>query len=361
MAKPSFQDALVRALATADLQALGPLLTEEALAEYITQGDEGLQTRAAELTEAFGWLPFLAELDAETVAGWKVAQATKAQTSLDEEWKATWAKLPEVAQNQLDAGSFKLDFLKSRAVEVCSREDCKRPLEATIAAVPPGSPAQPPRPFVPLAEVQVNGRSTNTVAVYVLAAEGIVEARKTARARPSQLYQVLVADESSQAVLLGWGEMARILYSATHGKVGSRFSVTMVGCSARSAKAGMLEVLFGIGGKMQVIAADAAGCPSPEFTGLEHLADIADWGIVNIRGRLLETEVRNFKLVDDTGLCVRVHAEKQMTAAEGSRLELLMCTKSSRFSNVGLSSFSKVTEVASDDTSPLPSRVIFAL
>ena len=96
-------------------------------------------------------------------------------------------------------------------------------------------------------------------------------------------------------------------------------------------------------------SASVARC---KFTGLEHLADIAEWGIVNIRGRLLETEVRNFKLVDDTGLCVRVHAEKQMTAAEGSRLELLMCTKSSRFSNVGLSSFSKVTEVASDDTSP---------
>ena len=112
---------------------------------------------------------------------------------------------------------------------------------------------------------------------------------------------------------------------------------------------------------MEIIAADKAGCPTPEFTGLEHLAEIGDWGVVNIRGRLLETELRNFKLVDDTGLCVRVHAEKQITAAEGSRLELLMCTKSSRFSNVGLSSFSKVTEVASDDTSPLPSRVIFAL
>ena len=75
MAKPSFHDALVRALAAEDLQALGPLMTEEALAEYIGQADEGLQTRAAELTEAFGWLPFLAELDAKTVAGWKVEQA----------------------------------------------------------------------------------------------------------------------------------------------------------------------------------------------------------------------------------------------------------------------------------------------
>ena len=60
-------------------------MTEEALDEYIGQADQGLQTRAAELTEAFAWLPCLAELDAKMVAGWKVEQANKAQTSLDEE------------------------------------------------------------------------------------------------------------------------------------------------------------------------------------------------------------------------------------------------------------------------------------
>ena len=163
-------------------------------------------------------------------------------------------------------------------------------------------------------------------------------------------------DATCQAVL-STQKKVRALYVATHAKVGTRFFVAMVGVNVRSAEAGMLEAMLGIGGKLEAIAADEAGCPEPEFTGLEHLGAIGGWGVVSIRGRLLKADLHNFKFIDDTGLCVRVHKDSPITAPAGSRLELLMGTKSSRFGNIRMSAFSTPPE----DALALASRVVFSL
>ena len=73
----------------------------------------------------------------------------------------------------------------------------------------------------------------------------------------------------------------------------------------------------------------------------------------------------DFKVVDDCGVAVRVHAElaRLPQLQEGQKVDLLLATKSSRFANVSISSFTAIRpgEQLDPEAVALPSRVIFAL
>ena len=72
-----------------------------------------------------------------------------------------------------------------------------------------------------------------------------------------------------------------------------------------------------------------------------------------------------FKLVDESGLAVRIHVEKAQLPKlqEGQSCQVLLATKSTRYSNVSVTGFSAIRagDVLGPESVPLPLRVIFAL
>ena len=109
---------------------------------------------------------------------------------------------------------------------------------------------------------------------------------------------------------------------------------------------GLPELLGGRGLTIEVVAdGEGEGVPPPSFLPLQQLAEVGDWASVNIQGRVLEIMPGgDFKVVDDCGVAVRVHAElaRLPQLQEGQKVDLLLATKSSRFANVSISSFTAI-------------------
>ena len=75
-------------------------------------------------------------------------------------------------------------------------------------------------------EILQNGRSANCLKVWVLVAEGEVQARKTTKGKPSSIYSCLVSDGQCNAVLTAWGEGAKALHESLKGREGQQVGIT---------------------------------------------------------------------------------------------------------------------------------------
>ena len=269
-----------------------------------------------------------------------------------------WGKLPAMAQEHLDAAAFKPTFLLDEGFALAKKHlstnkepeesPQKRPKKDVPEAVLPGArPADLPGSvdFQTIAEILQNGRSANCLRVFVLVAEGVVVARKTKRGKPSCMYSILVSDGATEAVVTAWGEGAKTLQEGARGREGQCVAITQVGSSDRNARVGIPELMAGRGMTVQAVLSQEESAPAPCLTSLQQLPEVSDWAAVNIEGRVLEVLVGgHFKLVDDSGLAIRVHVDKvpQPNLQEGQLVQVLLGTKSNRYGNVSAGTFSAV-------------------
>ena len=152
------------------------------------------------------------------------------------------------------------------------------------------------------------------VAVWVLCAQGSMESKKTSRGKP-HLHQILVADA------------ACTLRAACRGKEGSKVAII---CVAAARDSGAPN--------------GRRWCPEPIYTGLEQLVS-CHWRLRCHLGQRNPSRggTEGFKIVDSSGLCLRIHFEKQLSAPEGASIEVLMAQKSSRFSNASITESEEFT------------------
>ena len=183
----------VAALARADLSVLGVgPKAEAALEGYVEKAHASLEARAEAWLQKFSFLP-VEEVDVEALMKCPVEKAEELQATLEASWLKVWNQLPTAAQEHLDAPSFKNDPAESQG-------------EGGVTEGPTQTVS------VTVTEALNNGRSSNTVQCWVLTARGAVQAKKTARAKPSHLYQCQVHDGQTAAVVSGWGDAARALF-----------------------------------------------------------------------------------------------------------------------------------------------------
>ena len=362
---------VVKAVAEMDLAGLGQLASMEVVQQYIASAGEGLQTRAKEVLKAYGWLGEVpAGKKLRAMVTWPIEKAEETKGLVLEKWESVWGKLPPLAQQHLDAASFKRDFLLDagflltqnllEAGKESKEPPAKRRREDSCPGLTSGLGG-----YQTIEEILQNGRSTNRMKCWVLAATGVPQARKTARGKASTIYSVLVSDGRKDAVVTCWGEGAKTLHDGVATREGELVALTPVGASARSSRMGLPELMAGRGLAIEVVAGGDQA-PAPSFIPLQQLPECADWAAVNVAGRVLEVMPGGgFKIVDDSGVAVRVHTDTVgiPPLQEGQKVELLLATKSTRFSNVSVSSFTTIRlgEELDPQAVPLPSRVIFAL
>eukprot|EP00435_Cladocopium_sp_Y103_P068074 s284_g31.t1 len=366
---------VTRALALADLAGLGQLVSEATVDAYVKSAGEALENRGNEALQAYGWLgevPAGEKLSA--LVSWPIERAEETQQVVEKEWDGMWGKLPAMAQQHLDAASFKRAFLLNEGFELARKHLAKsKEVEGPPEKRP--RPAAPPdnlpglssgQEFQSVQEILQNGRSANCLKAWVLVAEGSVQARKTTKGKPSSIYSCLVSDGQSDAVLTSWGEGAKVLHESLKGREGKQVTITQVGASNRNARMGIPELIAGRGVEVHAVAPSDEEKPLPRFTDMQRLAEVSDWSAVNVEGRVLEVLAGgHFKLVDESGLALRIHVDRPQIPKllEGQSCQVLLATKSTRYSNVSVTGFSAVRpgEVAGPESVPLPSRVIFAL
>ena len=343
--------AVTKAVAEMDLAGLGQLATQEAVDSYIASAGEALETRANQVLQAYGWLgDVLPGEKLKAMVTWPLEKAEETQGLVLKKWESIWGNLPPTAQQHLDAASFKKAFLLDEGFSLA-----KKHLQQEKAAE--GSPAKRPRqdllPSVPaglagqtIEEILQNGRSANRLKCWVLAATGSPQARKTGRGKPSNIVSILVSDGKMDAVITCWGECAKTLHDGASGRQGQHIALAPLGAGTRNPRMGLPELLGGRGLTIEVVAdGEEEGVPPPSFLPLQQLAEVGDWASVNIQGRVLEIMPGgDFKVVDDCGVAVRVHAElaRLPQLQEGQKVDLLLATKSSRFANVSISSFTAI-------------------
>ena len=365
---------VTRALALADLAGLGQLASDATVEAYVKSAEESLESRGSEVLQAYGWLgevPAGEKLSA--MVSWPLEKAEETQKLVEKAWDGMWGKLPGMAQEHLDAASFKRAFLLDEGFELAkkhlgkSKEVEGSPEKRPRLATPMGTcPALPQgQEFQTVQEILQNGRSANCLKAWILVAEGSVQARKTTKGKPSCIYCCLVSDGHNEAVLTAWGEGAKLLHETVKGREGQQLAITQVGASNRNSRVGIPELIAGRGVTVQAVAVSDEEKPLPRCTDMQRLAEVSDWSAVNIEGRVLEVLVGgHFKLVDESGLAVRVHVDRPQIPKlqEGQSCQVLLATKSTRYSNVSVTGFSAILpgEVLGPESVPLPSRVIFA-
>ena len=129
------------------------------------------------------------------------------------------------------------------------------------------------------------------------------------------------------------------------GREGQQLAITQVGASNRNSRVGIPELIAGRGVTVQAVAVSDEEKPLPRRTDMQRLAEVSDWSAVNIEGRVLEVLVGgHFKLVDESGLAVRVHVDRPQIPKlqEGQSCQVLLATKSTRYSNVSVTGFSAI-------------------
>ena len=199
-----------------------------------------------------------------------------------------WDAVPLAARAHLDRASFKEDFLAGEAWKVVEQAMAKQePQESPekrlrrslqLGGELPGEAALPPAAWPGLGspqtvqEILVNGRSSNTLQVWVLAAQGTVQSKKTGRGKQSCLYTCLVHDGQDAAVLSAWGEMARVVSEGVKGRQQQGVLLSQIGASTRSVRLGLAEVVANRGVRVQPVELTGA-CPAPPFTNFLHLAE----------------------------------------------------------------------------------------
>ena len=362
---------VVKAVAETDLAGLGQLASSEVVQQYIDSAGEGLQTRAKEVLKAYGWLGEVpAGKKLQAMVTWPIEKAEEARRRVLEEWESVWGKLPQLAQQHLDAASFKTNFLLDAGFVLtqnlleAGKESTESPAKRRREDAGL-SPASGSGGYQTIEEILQNGRSTNRIKCWVLAATGAPQARKTTRGKASTIYSVLVSDGRKDAVITSWGEAAKALHDGVATREGELVALTPVGASARSSRMGLPELMGGRGLAIEVVGGGDQP-PAPSYLPLQQLPECADWAAVNVAGRVLEVMPGGgFKLVDDSGVAVRVHTDAagSTPVQEGQKVELLLATKSTRFSNVSVSSFTglRLGEKLDPEAVPLPARVVFAL
>ena len=244
----------VAALARADLSVLGVgPKAEAALEGYVEKAHASLEARAEAWLQKFSFLP-VEEVDVEALMKCPVEKAEELQATLEASWLKVWNQLPTAAQEHLDAPSFKTDHLKGE-LEAAIREvllkreapagsipaPLKRSRRERAAQAKPvesqgeGGVTEGPTQTVSVTVTEAlnNGRSSNTVQCWVLTARGAVQAKKTARAKPSHLYQCQVHDGQTAAVVSGWGEAARALFEGLKNLEGQAVTISQCGASKR--------------------------------------------------------------------------------------------------------------------------------
>lgn len=106
---------------------------------------------------------------------------------------------------------------------------------------------------------------------------------------------------------------------------------------------GIVEFLAGNGAEVQALGLPGEA-PIPLMTALDRLGDVGDWALVKVCGRILEALPHTWKLVAEAGLACRIHCAGNVAAAlsVGQRVSLPLVQKSTCFSNLSITPFSKV-------------------
>ena len=204
---------------------------------------------------------------------------------------------------------FSLAKKASAARESSRRVSSKAPPAGSVCQVfPAGLAGQT------IEEILQNGRSANRLKCWVLAATGSPQARKNReRQNHPTFFSILVSDGKMDAVITCLGR--NVAKDSTRWSFQAAKANTLpwlhwaqaLGILEWVCQSCWADVVLTI----EVVAdGEGEGVPPPSFLPLQQLAEVGDWASVNIQGRVLEIMPGgDFKVVDDCGVAVRVHAE----------------------------------------------------
>ena len=167
------------------------------------------------------------------------------------------------------------------------------------------------------------------------------------------------------AVGTAWGEAAKHMADQCRGLAGRAIAITQVGAGRRRHGAGLVELAIGKGVMVQADT-ETGELPATVMTSFDELDALPDWALVNVAGHVLEVSSEELRVVDGTGLGVRLRTEQASamgSVSEGDYLEVLMAQKSTRYANLACTPFTEVKVVGEKGILPekLPRRVAFAM